>query len=194
MHEPKLKNKTKLPVAAINRYINEIAQGKEPSLRTKLFLNIESALKITNTDYKNIRRGLNDYNKLNLQERKLLVTRLIFAVRAKLRSSDIIDDFEKFAAIKNLETTRVNDPEPTISTPDIRTAPADIALYRYLVGAKNIAQTKRFLDMAKDGKAVSAEMLKGYMPAIELLDDIVKAGPAYIQNLRALHQRAQKKR
>ena len=189
-----LKKKTKLPTQSINRYINELAQGKEPSLRTKLFLDIERALNITNTDYKNIRRGLNDYDKLNLQERKLLVTRLIFAVRAKLRSSDIADDFAKFAALKNLEKTNVNDPEPTVSTPDISTAPGDIALYRYLVGAKNIAQTKRFLDMAKDGKAVSAEMLKGYMPAIELLDDIVQAGPAYIQNLRALHQRAKKRR
>lgn len=188
-----LKKKTTLPVASINRYVKEIAQNKQPSLKTKLFLDIESSLKITNTDYKSIRRGLNDYSKLNLQERKLLVTRLIFAVRAKLRSSDIIDDFEKFAAIKNLETTKVNDTEPTISTPDISTAPGDIALYRYLVGAKNIAQTKRFLDMAKNGKAVSAEMLKGYMPAIELLDDIVKGGPAFVQNLRVLQQRAKKR-
>jgi hypothetical protein len=88
-----LKKKTKLPVAAINRYINELAQGKEPSLITKLFVDIEGALNITNSDYKNVRRGLNDFRRLNLQERKLLVTRLTFAVRAKLRSSDIIDEF-----------------------------------------------------------------------------------------------------
>jgi len=189
-----LKKKTRLPVQSINRYINEIAQGKEPSLRTKLFLDIERALNITNADYKGIRRGLNDFGKLNLQERKLLVTRLVFAVRAKLRSSDIADDFSKFAAVKDLEKTNVNDPEPTVSTPDIRTAPGDIALYRYLVGAKNIAQTKRFLDNAKNGKAVSAEMLKGYMPAVEMIDDIVQAGPAFVQNLRTLHQRAKKRR
>lgn len=190
----KLKAKTRLPVAAINRYINELARGKEPSLKTKLFLDIESALNISNADYKGVRRGLNDYTKLNLHERKLLVTRLIFAVRAKLRSSDIADDFAKFAAIKNLETNRVTDPEPTVSVPDIRTDPADIALYRYLVGAKNMAMAKRFLDHAKDGKAVNGEMLKAYLPAIELLDDIVKGGPAFIQSLRALQQRAKKTR
>lgn len=189
-----LKKKTKLPVTAINRYINSLAQGKEPALITKLFLDIEGALNITNSDYKNVRRGLNEFNKLNLQERKLLVTRLTFAVRAKLRSSDIIDDFERFVAQKNLEKADVYDPEPQISTPDLRTTPAEIALYRYLVGAKNMALTKRFLDQAKNGKAASAEMLKAYMPVVELIDDIVQAGPAYVQNLKAVHDRAKKKR
>ena len=189
-----LKKKTRLPVAAVNRYINSLAQGKEPALITKMFVDIESALNITNTDYKNVRRALNSFGKLNLQERQLLVTRLTFAVRAKLRSSDIADDFEQFVAAKNLEKSDVYDPEPQISIPDISTAPADIALYRYLVGAKNMALTKRFLDQAKNGKAVSAEMMKAYMPVIELIDDIVKAGPAYVQNLRAVHARAKKQR
>jgi hypothetical protein len=189
-----LKARIRLPVAAINRYISEIAQGKQPTLVTKLFLSIESALNITNSDYKDIRRGLQDYTKLNLQQRQRLVTRLIFAVRAKLRSSDIIDDFEKFAALKNLETDSVTDPEPTVSTPDIRTGAAEIALYRYLVGAKNLAQTKRFLDMAKDGKAVSGDMLRAYLPVVKMIDDIVQSGPAYVQQLRTLHQRAQKRR
>ena len=189
-----LKKKTRLPVAAVNRYINSLAQGKEPALITKMFVDIESALNITNTDYKNVRRALNSFGKLNLQERQLLVTRLTFAVRAKLRSSDIADDFEQFVAAKNLEKSDVYDPEPQISIPDISTAPADIALYRYLVGAKNMALTKRFLDQAKNGKAVSAEMMKAYMPVIELIDDIVRAGPAYVQNLRAVHARAKKQR
>ena len=189
-----LKKKTRLPVGAVNRYINSLAQGKEPALITKMFVDIESALNITNTDYKNVRRALNDFGKLNLQERQLLVTRLTFAVRAKLRSSDIADDFEQFVAAKNLEKSDVYDPEPQISIPDISTAPADIALYRYLVGAKNMALTKRFLDQAKNGKAVSAEMMKAYMPVIELIDDIVQAGPAYVQNLRAVHARAKKQR
>lgn len=189
-----LKTKTRLPTGAINRYINSLAQNKQPTLTTKMFVDIEGALKITNSDYKNIRRGLNDFSKLNLQERQLLVTRLTFAVRAKLRSSDIASDFESFVAAKNLEKSDVYDPEPQISTPDISTSPADIALYRYLVGAKNMALTKRFLDQAKNGKAVSAEMMRAYLPVIEMIDDIVQAGPAYVQNLRAVHDRAKKRR
>ena len=69
-----------------------------------------------------------------------------------------------------------------------------MALYRYLVGDKNIMMTRRFIEHAKDGKAASANMVKAYMPAIEMLDDIVQAGPSFIQNLRALHKRAKNSR
>lgn len=187
-----LKKETKLPILDLNRYISKLANGQEPQLISSLFIKLERSLRITNSDYKEIRRGLSDYDRLNLQQRKRLVTRLIFAVRAKLRSSDIIDDFEKFAAIKNLETTKVNDPEPTVSLPDISTQPGDIALYRYLVGNDNLALTKKFLEHAKDGKSIPSNMVQAYLPAIKMLDDIVQGGPSFIQMLRALHKRAKK--
>jgi len=190
----RLKAKTILPVAAINRHINALAQGKEPTQTSQLLLKLEGALNITNTDYKAIRRNLVSYNKLTRADKRLLVTRLIFAVRAKLRSSDIIEDFEKFAQIKDLEKTNVTDPEPTVSRPDIATQPGDLALYKYLVGSKNLALTKKFLEMAKDGKAASSNMVQAYLPAIQMIDDIVQGGPAYVQQLRALQQRAKKTR
>ena len=190
----RLKAKTILPVAAINRYINALAQGKEPTQTSQLLLKLEGALNITNSDYKAIRRNLVSYNKLTRADKRLLVTRLIFAVRAKLRSSDIIEDFEKFAQIKDLEKTNVTDPEPTVSRPDIATQPGDLALYKYLVGSKNLALTKKFLEMAKDGKAASSNMVQAYLPAIQMIDDIVQGGPAYVQQLRALQQRAKKTR
>tara|TARA_B110000046_G_scaffold29206_1_gene30585 strand:- start:24 stop:965 length:942 start_codon:yes stop_codon:yes gene_type:complete len=189
----RMRASTKLPTAAINRYINAVAQGKTPVQVNNLFQAIESALKVTNSDYKSIRRNLMNFARLTKAEKRLISTRLIFAVRAKLRSSDIIEDFEKFASIKNLEKASVVDPEPTISTPDISTSARDLALYRYLVGDRNLALTKKFLEQAKDGKAASANMVQAYLPAIEMLDDIVKAGPAFIQNLRALHKRAKKR-
>jgi hypothetical protein len=188
----KLRATTKLPTAAINRYINAVAQGKEPVQVNNMFMAIESAIKITNTDYKAIRRNLVSFAKLTKAEKRLISTRLIFAVRAKLRSSDIIEDFEKFAAVKNLEKASVIDPEPTISTPDLSTTGAELALYRYLVGDKNLALTKKFLEQAKDGKAASASMVQAYMPAIKMIDDIVKGGPAMVQQLRAVHKRAKR--
>ena len=188
----KLRATTKLPTAAINRYINAVAQGKEPVQVNNMFMAIESAIKITNTDYKAIRRNLVNFAKLTKAEKRLISTRLIFAVRAKLRSSDIIEDFEKFAAVKNLEKASVIDPEPTISTPDLSTTGAELALYRYLVGDKNLALTKKFLEQAKDGKAASASMVQAYMPAIKMIDDIVKGGPAMVQQLRAVHKRAKR--
>jgi hypothetical protein len=189
----RMRASTKLPTSAINRYINAIAQGKTPVQVNNLFQAIESALKVSNSDYKAIRRNLMNFARLTKAEKRLISTRLIFAVRAKLRSSDIIEDFEKFAAVKNLEKASVIDPEPTISTPDISTSARDLALYRYLVGDRNLALTKKFLEQAKDGKAASANMVAAYLPAIKMIDDIVKGGPAFIQNLRALHNRAKKR-
>lgn len=188
----RLKAKTKLPTSAINRYINALAQGKQPVQVNSMFMAIEGALNVTNSDYKAIRRNLANFTRLTKAEKRLISTRLIFAVRAKLRSSDIIEDFEKFAAVKNLEKASVIDPEPTVSTPDIATRPSDLALYRYLVGDKNLALTKKFLEQAKDGKAASANMVQAYLPAIEMIDDIVQAGPAMVQQLRALHKRAKR--
>ena len=184
---------TKLPTAAINRYINALASGKQPVQVNNMLMAIETAVKITNSDYKQIRRNLVNFQKLTKAEKRLISTRLIFAVRAKLRSSDIIEDFEKFASIKNLEKASVIDPEPTISTPDLSTTGAQLALYRYLVGDRNLALTKKFLEQAKDGKAASANMVAAYLPAIKMIDDIVKGGPAMVQQLRAVHKRAKKR-
>ena len=188
----RMRASTKLPTSAINRYINAVAQGKTPVQLNNMFQAIESALKVSNSDYKSIRRNLVNFARLTKAEKRLISTRLIFAVRAKLRSSDIIEDFEKFAAIKNLETASVTDPEPTVSTPDLSTTGAELALYRYLVGDKNLALTKKFLEQAKDGKAASSNMVAAYLPAIKMIDDIVKGGPAMVQQLRAVHKRAKK--
>jgi hypothetical protein len=188
----RMRASTKLPTSAINRYINAVAQGKTPVQLNNMFQAIESALKVSNSDYKSIRRNLMNFARLTKAEKRLISTRLIFAVRAKLRSSDIIEDFEKFASIKNLEKASVIDPEPTISTPDLSTTGAQLALYRYLVGDSNLALTKKFLEQAKDGKAASANMVAAYLPAIKMIDDIVKGGPAMVQQLRAVHNRAKK--
>ena len=188
----RMRASTKLPTSAINRYINAVAQGKTPVQLNNMFQAIESALKVSNSDYKSIRRNLMNFARLTKAEKRLISTRLIFAVRAKLRSSDIIEDFEKFAAVKNLEKASAIDPEPTISTPDLSTTGAELALYRYLVGDSNLALTKKFLEQAKDGKAASANMVAAYLPAIKMIDDIVKAGPGAVQQLRAVHKRAKR--
>jgi len=188
-----LKKNTKLPIAAINRYLRALAQGANPITPGKMLMAIEGALNISNTDYKAIRRNIANFPRLTKAEKRLVSTRLIFAVRAKLRNSDIIEDFEKFAAVKDLEKASVVDPEPTVSTPDIATTGDQLALYRYLVGAGNLALTKKFLEQAKNNKAASASMIQAYMPAIKAIDDIVQGGPAFVQQLRALQQRAKKR-
>lgn len=190
-----LKASTKIPINDLNRYIRALASGSTTIKQynpSSLFFKLESALKITNSDYKAVRRSIMNWDKETRSEKRLVATRLIFAVRAKLRSSDIIEDFEKWAAIKNMEVASVTDPEPTVSKPDLAGSSKNLALYRYLVGSKNLALTKRFLQQASNGQSASSGMLQAYLPAIEMIDDIVQAGPAYVNNLRALHKRAKK--
>jgi|SRR6056300_627067 hypothetical protein len=187
-----LRKRTTLPMMAVNRHITRISMGSATVSNTQLYINIESALNIRNTVYKSIRRTLMDYDSATQIDRQDTVTKLVHAARAKLRSSDIIDDLEKLVADKNLETGRVSDSEPKISIPDINVQGKELSLYRYLVGSKNIVQVKRFVDLALSNKSIPSTIVQAYLPAIKMLHDIVSGGPSYVSMLRALAERAKK--
>ena len=98
---------------------------------------------LTTLDYvpileKAIRRDITNYGRLSERARKKAVTKLLFAARAKLRNSDIIEHLERLAIDKDLETGLIRDREPKISKPDIGGLTGrDLAMYRYLTGTKN---------------------------------------------------------
>ena len=187
-----LRKKTTLPLMAVNRYLSRISIGSMSRGNTQMFLNVESGLNIKNTTYKAIRRTLMDYYGVTTIDRQNTVTKLIHAVRAKLRSSDIIDDLERLVADRNLETGRVADNEPKISIPDINVQGKELSLYRYLVGTKNIVLVKRFVELALSNKSIPSTVVQAYLPAIKMLHDIVSGGPSYVSMLRALADRAKK--
>jgi hypothetical protein len=188
-----LANKTYVPLTDFYRFIVRLKNSSPVQVNDQeVFIKFESALKITNSDYKSIRRDVFNWKRLSDTDRKKLTTRLLLATRAKLRSSDLIDDLEALANEKNLETSTVVDNEPTVSVPDITVTAEDLVVYRLLVGSKNMAMAKKFLELAKDGKSIPQQMVQAYLPVIELVDDIVKAGPAYVQMLRQLQNRAKK--
>lgn len=189
-----MRKKSSFPTMAFNRYLMALQQGLIAPSIMQVFLNIENGLNIRNSDYKSIRRNVFQFNTITEREKQNLVTRLLHAARAKLRSSDIIEHLEKLASDRNLETGRVNDMEPKVSIPDVSTQGRDLALYRYLVGGSNLVATKRFIDLALSGKSIPSSVVQAYLPAIKLIDDIVKAGPSYVSVLKALQSRAQKSR
>ena len=190
----KMRQKSSFPMMGFNRYLSQLQSGLIPTSAMQTFLSIETGLNIRNTDYKSLRRNLFDFNSLNDRDKSNTVTRLIHAARAKLRSSDIIEYLEKLASDQNLETGAVQDNEPKISVPDISTQGRDLALYRYLLGGTNLVGVKRFIDLALVGKSIPGTMVQAYLPAIKLIDDIVKAGPSFVSVLKALQSRAQKSR
>ena len=179
------------PLMAFNRYIKKLAQGLTPTRQDHQdVLNIEGALKITNSDYKAIRRNLVSFNNISTKEKKASVTRLLLATRAKLRNSDIIQYLEELSAVQDLELYKVTDPEPKVSVPDISTTGRDMVAYSKIVGTENLMMAKRFLELAKDGKSIPSNIVRAYLPAIAMLDNIAKAGPGYVQMLRTLENRA----
>ena len=186
-----LRNRTTFPMMRFNRYIRNLASGKAITrLDMEDIMNIESSLNISNTDYKNIRRNLTSFDRISNKDKKATVTRLLMATRAKLRNSDIIQYLEQLSAVRDLELNNITDPEPKVSVPDISTAGRDLIAYNRIVGTENLMLTKKFLELAKDGKSIPSTYVKAYLPAIALVDQIAKAGPGYVQMLRVLANRA----
>jgi hypothetical protein len=67
------------------------------------------------------------------------------------------------------------------------------ALYGYLVGLENAMRAIKFIELAEQGRSVPSTLVEGYMPIIEMVDDIVNGGTAYIQQLKLLHKRVKNK-
>jgi len=68
-----------------------------------------------------------------------------------------------------------------------------IALYGYLVGIENAVKAKMFVDMAEANKSIPSQFIKAYGPIIGMIDEIIEAGPAYIQMLKTVHKNAKNK-
>ena len=188
----KVRAQTTLPLVTVNNYLIQLKNGRTPNEPSAMFLKLERELKIVNQEYKSVRRFVTNMTRARTEEAEIYITRLLIAARAKLRTSDIIDDFEKLVASKNLETSKVNDTEPKVSVPDITTSGSDLIYYQYIVGRKNLMQAKKFLELAKNGQGVPQQFVQAYLPAVVMIDDIVKGGPAFVQQLRLLHNRAKK--
>lgn len=189
----KMASSVTLPKMKLNRYLSQLAHDAKPTEPSDFFGQLERSLKVSNTDYKAIRRFATNIRKSSPRDKEQYITRLVLAVRAKLRNSDIVEPFLKFVSDNNFEIDTVPDNEPTVSLPDIDTS-KNMQLYKNLVGSKNLMQTKQFLDHAKNGKSMPSLYVQGYLPIVKMVDDIVKAGPAYVSQLQYLHQRVKNKR
>jgi len=57
------------------------------------------------------------------------------------------------------------------------------------VGLGNARRAVRFIEMAEKGRSVPGDFVKGYLPIIQMIDDIVAAGPGAVRQLQNLHKR-----
>lgn len=184
------RKKTFLGIAKLNQYLRSAGSYDSPSKNDVAFLkNLESELKITNSDYKNIRRRLSTFDTDTQKERQITVTRLLFAGRSKLSDSDFLQEFTRLTLDKNLEDFSKTNPEMDPSVPDA-VQQEDVINYRFLVPITKLPYVAKFLENAKAGKSVVANFMQAYAPIIIMIDDIVKAGPSYVNQLKQLHNRA----
>lgn len=175
-----------VPVLAIRRYLRDF-KGAYAFL-TKL----ESALAISNTDYRNLRRAISDYPNLDTRRRKATTTRLLQALKAKLSGTDLQRKAQEFADKQKLELDNVIDAERTV--PGKELTPDEMTGYRVLVGAGNVRRAKIAADMIKQGKAVPAPVMQAYAPIITMIDDIVKGGYTFVKLVQSIHDRAKSKK
>lgn len=181
-----LRQRQTVPVLAIRRYLRDFRNSYS------FLTSLETALGITNADYKNLRRAISDYAQLDTRRKKATTTRLLQALKAKLSGTDLQRKAQEFADKQKLELDNVVDAERTV--PGAEMTPDEMTGYRVLVGASNVRRAKIAADMVKQGKAVPAPVMQAYVPVIKMVDDIVKGGYTFVKLLQTIHDRARNKK
>ena len=181
-----LRQRQIVPVLAIRRYLRTFKDSY--SFLTQL----ESALGISNLDYKNLRRAISDYQKLDGRRKKSTTTRLLQALKAKLSGTDLQRKTQEFADKQKLELDNVIDAERSV--PGKELTADEMSAYRLLVGATNVRRAKVAVDLVRQGKAVPAPIMSAYAPIIKMIDDIAKGGYTFVRLIQSIHDRAKKKR
>jgi hypothetical protein len=123
---------------------------------------LERSLGIANSDYKNLRIAISDFNSLDSRRKQVTVTRLLQALRAKLAGTDIARQVDALAGEKSFELDNVIDAErtdaPTAMTPD------ELNAYRILVGPTNVRRAKIAVDLARQGQRTGRTYCRRLLP------------------------------
>ena len=67
-----------------------------------------------------------------------------------------------------------------------------VSALRMLVGSQNIINAKNAIKLAKQGKSVPANMMKGFAPIVDILLDVLQGGSSYARRLQTLDKQATK--
>jgi hypothetical protein len=190
----KLRRDTHLPLAQLNAYLTKVYHNPTSYRSTdNFFYALQKSLSQYVGQYAEMRRLLSNYTTIGTEQRKQIITKLLFAARAKLRSSDLIEEFSTWAGRNNLEVSSVADNEPTHSRADFdANNTKDATYYRLLVGNQKMMMAFKFVERAFKGGAMPLNYIQSYMPIIEMIHDFVQAGPQAIQQLKVLHARIKK--
>ena len=69
-----LRKQTTMPLMNFNRYVTRLSQGLAPNMDDQnVFMRLETALRISNSDYKAVRRNIFNFNRLSTNEKQKLL-------------------------------------------------------------------------------------------------------------------------
>jgi hypothetical protein len=185
-----LQQKRTFPLPNIKEFLQQLSTGNIPVNAQRTLIKVENGLDIENSEYKTIRRNIGNIHTLKEKAIKQIATKLLFAARAKLRSSDIIEHLSKFIGQYDFESYATKDTEPQFTNQDIDVDNRSLLLYRLLTKETNIMLIKGFLENVAEGKSIPSTMVKAYAPVVKIVDDIIKGGPGYIEMLKVIQKRA----
>ena len=183
-----LRQRLSLPTLAVKRYLRMLNSDYE------FLASLERALQIKSTDYKNLRLAIASFNTLDSRRKKVAVTRLLQAVRAKLSGTDIARKVEEFSKKQKFELDNVVDAEVEMDADKTELSGAELNAYRILVGPSNVRRAKMAVDMAKDGKGLPSNIVSAYLPIMKMVDDIIGGGYTFVKLVQSIHERAKKAR
>ena len=179
-----LRQRLSLPTLAVKRYLRMLNSDYE------FLASLERALQIKSTDYKNLRLAIASFNTLDGRRKKVAVTRLLQAVRAKLSGTDIARKVEEFSKKQKFELDNVVDAEVEMDADKTELSGAELNAYRILVGPSNVRRAKMAVDMAKDGKGLPSNIVSAYLPIMKMVDDIIGGGYTFVKLVQSIHERA----
>ena len=173
-----------LPTMSVKRWLRTLQDDY------RFLSQLERSLGITNSDYKNLRIAISDFNSLDSRRKQVTVTRLLQALRAKLAGTDIARQVDALAGEKSFELDNVVDAErtaePTTMTPN------ELNAYRILVGPTNVRRAKIAVDQARQGRGLAGPIAAAYFPIMQMIDDIANGGYTFVKLLQTIAERARR--
>lgn len=110
-----LSNRINLRTQTLLSWMHYIGAPANKSKDHRFLLYLENGLNIKTPAYKAIRRLVEEWDTLNTTQKELSITRLLQAMRAKAKKSELLPWLEQYAKKRKLELTNVANPEEETS-------------------------------------------------------------------------------
>jgi hypothetical protein len=118
------------------RWLRSIANGTASMrLNAHTIIKLERQLKITNSDYKNMRRVVSNWDHADEASKKVVLTRLLFAFQRRMRRSEVYQVLYQTGRRKDWFLKHRQNPEQSIKEPSVgRQLAIGIALGAVVIG------------------------------------------------------------